>query len=313
MLPDFRLVIASIATAVMVVTLGLGTIAAFRTSAVSGLPPIGKRTEPSFTDLGMRRQVPDSAATRSDPGNDNGANSSANSSWTVVAVPDGSHAASGARAPAVPTDTIVTGALSPVPESREGRGFIEQRVIVDAPSVIAGDPKSPSAPAAPPADERHEGDTDSAPSAATLETTLRNALNATIAAIVVPRKGAPLEAGAPAAAPKPSGDDAATSTEAPAPGTSIREASDKDQASELAVASVIQARPRKPGAQATANAVHPKSPIVTQKQRRIRLAHRFRPLNGNFAATDDYVPIFGPEQSFGPDPPFTNASGPHRF
>lgn len=306
MMPDFRLVIASIATAVMVVTLGLGTIAAFRTGAVSGLPPMGKQTEPSFADLGMRRQVPDPAATRSDPGNDNGANSS----WTVVAVPDGSHAAAGARAP---TDPVVTGALGPAPESREGRRFTEQRVIVDAPNVIAGDPKSPSASALTPADERHEGDPAAAPSAATLETALRNALSSTIAAIAVPRKGAPLQAGAPAAAPKPNGDYDDASAAAPAQGTSIREVSDKDQSSELTVASVIQARPRKHGVQAAARAVHPKSPIASQKMRKTRLVHRFRPMNDNFAATDDYVPIFGPERSFGPEEPFTIPSTAHRF
>src|SRR5579864_1607624 len=103
MLPDFRLVIASIATAVMVVTLGLGTIAAFRTGAVTGLPPMGKRTDPSFTDLGMRRQVLDPASTRADPSNDSGGNGS----WTVVTVPDNIHAPSSARAPAIPTDPVV--------------------------------------------------------------------------------------------------------------------------------------------------------------------------------------------------------------
>jgi len=307
MLPDFRFVIASIATAVMVVTLGLGTIAAFRTGAVTGLPPMGKRTEPSFADLGMRRQVPDPASTRADPGNDGGANSS----WTVVTVPDGIHTPSSARAPAVPMDPVVTGALGPLPESREGRGFIEQRLIVDVPSVIAGDPKSPSASATTPADERHEDGTAGALSAATPETARRDALSATTAAIVVPRRGEPLGAGAAAAAPKPSGD-AAASTEAPAQGTSIREAAAKDQPSELAVASVIQARPRKEGAQAAAKAAHPKSPIASQKARKVGLVHRFRPMNGNFAPTDDYVPIFGPERSFGPDRPFTYTWGPRR-
>jgi hypothetical protein len=129
----------------MVVTLGLGTIAAFRTGAVSGLPPMGKRTEPTFADPRMHRQVPDPASTRSDPGNDNGANSS----WTVVTVPGGIHAPSSAKPPAVHTDPVVTGALGPLPESREGRGFIEQRLIVDVPSVIAGDPKSPRLPPLP--------------------------------------------------------------------------------------------------------------------------------------------------------------------
>jgi hypothetical protein len=224
----------------------------------------------------------------------------------VVTVPDGIRAPSSARAPAVPTDPVVTGTLGPLPESREGRGFTEQRLIVDVPSVIAGDPKSPSASAIPPADERREGGT------ATLETAPRDALSTTVAAIVMPRRGAPLGAGASAAAPKPSGAAAAASTEAPAQATSIREATDKDQPSELTVASVMQARPRKGGAQAAAKAVHPKSPITSQKARKVGLVHRFRPMNGNFAPTGDYVPIFGPEQSFGPDRPFTYTSGPRR-
>jgi hypothetical protein len=302
MLPDFRLVIASIATAVMVVTLGLGTIAAFRTGALSGLQPMAKQTEPSFADLGMRRQVPDPAPTRSDPGNDNGANSSANSPWTVFAGPDGSHVAAGARPPAV-TDPVVTGALGPVTESKEGRRFSEQRLIVDAPNVIAGDPKSPSASATTLADQRREGAAAAVPSAATLETAVRNALSATVAAIVVPQKGASLQAGAP-------GNGA--SIEAQGQGTSIHEAADQDQSSELTVASVIQAHPRRHGAQTAARAVHPKWPIAGQKMRKTRLVHRFGPMNDNFVA-DDYVPIFGPERSFGPDQPFTNGSGQHRF
>jgi hypothetical protein len=267
MLPDFRLVLASIATAVMVVTLGLGTIAAFRTGAVSGLPPMTKRTDPSFTDLGMRRQVPDPAAPRSDPGGDNGADSS----WTVVTVPEGARAPSGVPPSAVHADPLATSALGPLPASREGRGFVEQRLIVDVPGVIAGDPKSASAPS--PADRRHEDDLAAAPSAATA---------------------------------------------APAQGTGRREAADRDPSSELTVASVMQTRPRNRGAQAPAKAEPAKSRIANQKARRVRLVHWFRPMRENFAPTDDYRRMYGPErsfgpdQSFGPDRPFTNTSRPVR-
>jgi hypothetical protein len=261
MLPDFRLVLASIATAVMVVTLGLGTIAAFRTGAVSGLPPMTKRTDPSFTDLGMRRQVPDPAASRSDPGGDSGADSS----WTVVTVPEGARAPSSVPPSALRADPLATSALGPLPASREGRGFVEQRLIVDVPGVIAGDPKSASASAPTAAGQRHEDDLAAGPSAA------------------------------------------------PAPGTGLREAADKDPSSELTVASVIQARPRNRGAQAPAKAEPPKSHIANQNARKVRLV-RFRPMRDNFVPTDDYRPMFGPErsfgpeQSFGPDRPFTNTS-----
>jgi len=272
MLPDFRFVIASIATAVMVVTLGLGTIAAFRTGAVGGLPPVGKRTDPLFADLAMRRQAPDPASTRGDPSNDGGANNS----WTVLTVPESHQAPSGARPPAVQKDTLVAGAMGSLPESRDGRGFIDQRLIVDAPSVIAGNPRSPSAAA--PADERRED-------------------------------GA--GAGASAAASKPAGYAAAASTDAPAQASSMRDAADKDPSSELTVAS-MPARPRKGGAHAAAKGTRSKSPIASQKTRSLRLVRRYRPMNESFGPTPGYVPIFRAEQSFGPDRPLTYIPRPLR-
>jgi hypothetical protein len=272
MLPDFRFVIASIATAVMVVTLGLGTIAAFRTGAVSGLPPMGKRTDPLFADLGMRRQAPDPASTRGDPGNDGGASNS----WTVLTVPESAQAPSGTRPPAAQKDTLVAGAMGSLPESRDARGFIDQRLIVDAPSVMAGDPRSPSA--SPLGNERHADGTG---------------------------------AGASAVAPRPGGDAAAAANDVPSQRLSLREAADNDQSSELTVAS-MPARPRKGGADAAAKGARSKSPITSQKTRNLRLVRRYRPMNDSFGPTPGYVPIFGAEQSFGPDRPLTYIPRPLR-
>jgi hypothetical protein len=292
MLPDIRLVIASIATAIMVVTLGLGTIAAFRTGEVSGLPPMTKRTDSTFIDLGVRRQIPDLAAARNDPGNDGGLNGS----WTAATAPEDARTPLGARVPPGPKDSVILGALGPLPEAREGRGFVDQRVIVDAPGVIAGDPRSPTIAASVPTIERHsDGIAAASPSAAALEPA-RNAPTTANAAIAVPRKVAPPAAGPVAGAPKPTAT-APASSEAPKQRSSLRDAVESDRSSEIALASLAPAPPHKPDAQAAAKALHPKTPVASPKMRKTRLVHRFRP---NFTTSEGYVPVFGPEQTFGP-------------
>jgi hypothetical protein len=295
MLPDIRLVIAAIATAVMVVTLGLGTIAAFRTGEVNGLPPMARRTDSTFVDLGVRRQIPDLAAARNDLGNDGGLNGS----WTAVTAPEDARAPASARVAPGPTDSVVIGALGALPEAHEGRGFFDPRVIVDAPSVIAGDPKSPTIAATIATTERHDDGIAAASSSAAAHEAARNAPTAAIAAIAVPRKVAPLAAGAVAAARRPTAA-APASSEMPTQRSSLRDAVENDRSSEIALASLAPAPSRKPGAQAAAKALQPKTPVGSPKTRKARLVHRFRPMNGNFTASDGYVPVFGPEQTFGP-------------